>query len=347
MAILGNPETLSGDAGDALRERIAVASQLDEEAAQECHDLLAPDALGGGSDVENLQALCVLGLAQPELAQRNGLDAGAYGRALAERLEGLGREAEALAMLRLLSERFPWDAAVENDLTAFLGRQGMVQELADRYLGYANQLLEEGRVEDALPWLKEVLLLDRSRTDIACMIRDLRYQEVHAEEVRGRRLRVSAVALIVSLVLFSIFFHEYSVRQAWRALPSGEAEDLAGLRARLSGLEGFIGDHPVWTGSLGAIQERAQLRAEVEIQEEELAREAERREQELAERKLEVEMLRHRGLRTAERGDLVGAQRDLSRALELASSDWPHRERVTRDVNAIAAYLAENEEQGQ
>lgn len=343
LAINGAPETRA-EPEKFLARRVGETARLDPQMLEECAELLLAESAGEDPDPEILEALTILALSQPQVASMMGVNAVAQGRRLAARLEREGEVEHALAILQLLVQHHPGHRALERDLASLMRRSGLVADLVERYLERAQALLKEGKTTEAIAWYREVLLLDRSRKDVARAIRDLRFQEVDDHQKRGRRVKIAAVVLFLSTLVCFAVFYEMRVSGAFGELPAAAEGNLPQMRARLAGLEGFMEKHPVWHGSLQALAERSHLRVEIERLD---AEQTIARDNRLAEeaRKLEVANLaRQRGLLHAHAGDYASALRELENALSLAAPDWPERARVERDVAAIRIHLQEEEQ---
>jgi hypothetical protein len=111
------------------------------------------------------------------------------------------------------------------------------------------------------------------------------------------------------------------------------------MRARLGAIEAFIADTPVWHGSLGALEERGELRVAIGRLEEQQALDVERAREAERQRAEEADLARARGLMHAEAGDFERALSEFQHSLQVSAANWPHRERVSRDVDAIAELL--------
>lgn len=342
LAINGASE-VRADPAQHLRARIAEVQGFQDEFLADCLEVLSISAQGDGADVEALEAVLIVSIARPELSNARGISTISVGRLLASRLEKTGAKAQAMAALELLVELFPGHKALERDLAGLMRRQGMVGELVERYLQRSQQLLKQGRTSEAIAWMREVLLLDRSRKDVARTIRDLRFQEVDRTEARRSRRRVALVTLVGSLLVATGLLRETGLAEEFRTLPPAAPGDVAGTRLRLAGLESFIERHPIWHGSLRAIAERTELRLETErvLEAERLA--AERRATELSRRMEEAELARKRGAILAQDGHYAEALEELRRSLEIALPQWEERVRVQRDIDAISAYLEEQQ----
>jgi tetratricopeptide (TPR) repeat protein len=339
LAVNGAPES-RGQPEAHLRQRVDEVAGFDRKTVEECLQVLSK-SIGGGEDddPEILEALVVLGLSQPELAQQTGLSPLATGRKLAARLERGGEADHALAVLELLAEHFPGQKTLERDLAGLMRRKGMVQELVERYIAQAQKLLKQGKDGEAIEWLREVLLLDRTRKDIARMIRDLRYQEADTFKERKKRWRVASLSLGLSLLLTTGFLHEYVVLKEFEQLTPLTNGDQAAMNQRLGELETFMERHPIWHGSLKVVGERAHLRIEIDrIHQKQLLAE-DKRHEELVRRREEANLARERGLLAFDAGDYLAALSEFQQALELSPPEWPVRERLERDIQAIHAFI--------
>lgn len=342
LAINGAPET-RGEPAEHLRARVQDVGCFEPDYVRDCLEALLPSVSGKVADRDALEAVMLIALAHPEAARERGFTAIAAGRSLAVGLEKQGEGDYAMAVLRLLADHHPANKSLERDIAGLMRRQGMVGDLVDRYLERAQQLLDQGRTPEAIAWMREVLQIDRSRRDVARTIRDLRYNEIDRAEGRRSRRKLVTVTLVLSVLVSTVALRETMLAEEYRALPSVKGEDLAGMRERLALLEQFVDEHPIWHGGLQAVRERTDLRIAVGRLEaaERQARERERIE--LARRSEEADLERQRGITLAQDGDFEGALEALRRSLELSTPDWEQRERVERDIDAIAAYLEESQ----
>lgn len=342
LAINGSPE-LRADPAEHLRSRIVEVQAFQDGFLEECLDVLSTSVAGEGTDCEVLEAVLIVCVARPELASARGLGAIPVGRHLAAHHEKAGEDTKALAALELLVELFPGHKALERDLAGLMRRQGMVADLVERYLQRAKQLLKQRRTQEAIGWMREALTLDRSRSDVARTIRDLRYREIDRGVNRRSRRRVAVVTLTGSLLVATGLLRETGLAEEYRALPEAPPGDVAGMRERLAALEAFVERHPVWHGSLEAIRERTELRLETDRLQEAQELAATRREEELARRMEEAEAAYRRGALLAGDGEYSAAIEELRRSLELALPQWEKREDVQRDIEAISSYLEERQ----
>ena len=322
-----------------LLSRVAEVSGYEDAFLADCLDVLQASVRGSSSDPEALLAVVIIGLARPELAQERKLSPAAAGRKLAAAWEKAGDADGARELLESCVERFPGHKALERDLAALMRRTGQVDELVDRYLARSKELLKQGRNDEAVTWLREVLQLDRSRKDVARTIRDLRFQQIDRVKHRRSRRRVALVTLVASVLISAGLLREIQLAESYRTLPEAGPADLVGMRARLAGLETFIEQHPLWHGSLRALEERTALRLEVDRVADAERRVQERRAADLQQRRDEAELARKRGVILARDGNYAGALVEFEAALRVATTDWEQRERVQRDVDAISTYL--------
>ncbi|HED65434.1 MAG TPA: hypothetical protein ENJ09_07750 [Planctomycetes bacterium] len=337
LAINGAPET-RGEPEEHLEARIREVSGMAVETLEECVDALF--AVGGEQeDLEVLLALSIVGMAHPEVLEARGASPVAMGRRAAACRERDGDPEGALALICALRDHNQGHAALDRDYEAIVRRMGMVRDLADRYLERANQLMKVGKEDEAIAWLREVLVLEPNRVEIARRIRN------HRLKSEGRISKVPVPrglllgAILVPLILAALVLGDRRVRSAHDALPPRREGDLAAMEARLGALDAFIRAHPVWSGALAATKERAALRIAVtELREQE----QERREREARARQESLEKaesLRFRGRSRADEGKLAEAADFFREALLIAPHDWEARERLERDIRAIEEYM--------
>ena len=342
LAINGAPET-RGDPHANLQQRIVDVQHMDAASVDSCFDVLNA-VVGSGEevDVEVLEALTILGLAHPQQAENLGVSAIAAGRRLAARREQTGESEYAMAVLETLLDVHPAEPSLERDYTAIMRRQGMVQDLVQRYLGRANGLLRQGKDQEAAGWLREAMLLDGSRKDIARKLRNLGLRGGRP----GRssfRPRPVIVAFVLIVGLAALVYRENRLREKFMTLPQVQAGELESARQRLRALEAFVDENLVWHGFLGAVSERSALRAAVDRLEEEAAVRRQLEERHRRDREEEAQLVRARGLMRVDSGNLEGALEDFERAVALASPEWSEHERTKRDIVAITEYLAGNQ----
>lgn len=319
--------------------RVEALRGLDEEQVGACLEALAPAAANEQAPAGALEAALILALAHPAAAEQHGVNVSIHGRRLAASLERAGEDERACELLRRVADALHGDLAVERALSSVMRRRGMIQDQVDRYFAHAQELVDQGLIDEAISWLREILQLDRSRKDVARMIRDLRYEQQAVARAGNRRVRMALGVLTLSLLFTLVALREVRVSRAFDTLPPAVEGDLTAAVARLDSLERFIDAHPVWHGSLGSLRERSLLRGEIERlgTQQTLAREREttmrRRMDALA------DSARARGRMAAESGDFESALADLHRALRLASQGWEHRARTRRDLRAIEVYI--------
>lgn len=331
---------LTGQLADETTQDIGLqmeraAEEFDKRTANAFGKALLDSLCDDPGNLRQLEALLILGLAHPDVLESHRISLAVEGRRLAVLLERSGEPERARTVLELLSSRLPSERTIDHELAGLLRRSGHTDELVERYLARAEKAVEEGHVAEAIPWLQEVLLLDRTRRDVARMIRDLRYQEAEREARRSRRNRVMAVVIALTAVVTIVVAREIDLHRKFGLLPAAEEGNLKALQARHDAIEEFIGDHRVWAGLFGATGERSDLRAR--IAELKRAEERERAEKESRRRRDGelAEAARQRGLLYTERGDFPKALRDFERALDLGGPQWEHREQIERDIAAL------------
>lgn len=339
LAINGAPEK-RGEHREHLRVRIAEVGRMEPRTAEECVEALSGVADGEGAEPDVLEALIIVALAQPELAERLGLATVSIGRRLASRLEKLAEIERTVAVLELLQQHFPGNDSLEHDLAQLMRRQGMIQDLVDRYFGRARSLLREGRNEEAAGWLREVLQLDPSRKDAARMIRNLRFKRsATGKSGLPGAVRFLLVTLTLSVGATYAVLRELRLRDEFQALPQATEGKPETIEKRLAALERFVKGNPVWHGALGVLSERSDLRVQVQVlrDRQRLAEEEEARAR--AERLESADLCRARGMQLFEEGDLPGALEAFRESLRYGGEAWSGRDEVAKDVADLEAHL--------
>ena len=333
--------------GEALPGQQSELRPLMERAAREV-DKRTADAFGRAlldsltedpANLRQLEALMVLGLAHPDVLRRHQISLAVEGRRLAVMLDRQSQAERARELLELLADRLPEERTIDHELAGILRRSGNVEELVERYLKRAGACVEDGRISDAIPWLQEILLLDRSRRDVARMIRDLRYQEADRAARGVKRMRMIALLVVASAIVTALIGRERSISREMDALPVIDGGDPDSLYSRLAGLDAIIESHQVWLGALGARSERQELRDAQEIYEAEQARAARQAELDRQRMTEMAEAARLRGLMHFDRGDYDKALADFRRSHSLSSPGWEHRPRLEANIEALEQLL--------
>jgi tetratricopeptide (TPR) repeat protein len=271
--------------------------------------------------------------------RKNQISIAVEGRRLAILLERAGELDRARGVLELLAQHLPEERTIDHELAGILRRSGNTEELVERYLQRAELSVEQGNVSDAIPWLQEVLLLDRTRRDVARMIRDLRYQESERLVRNKRRNRMLGVLVLLSCAITAVAAREYNVSREFKTLPPSRPGDVASIQMRLAGLDDFITDKWVWMGLFDAVKQREKLRDEI-VEIERKHKRTMEEEAETRQRLFEmVEAARMRGLRHVERDELEEGLADFKRALRMSTPEWEHRDRVVADIAALQQHL--------
>lgn len=330
------------EGGALLREQMQrAADDFDEHTAKAFGKALLESLCQDSSDVRRLEALLVLGLAHPVVLEEHRIQLAVEGRRLAVLLERNGEGERARALLEVLASRMPDEPDVDRDLSDMMRRNGSTAELVDRYLARAEQCVQGGVPLEAVPWLQQVLLLDRSRRDVARMIRDLRYEESERKARVKRRMRVAGMLFVISALVIGVFVREWRLEERYRGLPPVEDNDLASMETRLAGVESLIETNKFWIGMFRVVSERGRL-VEAIRQHSVRAQDRQLEDHILRMRKSDMaDAARTKGLAAVDRGDLDDALVDFKRALDLAGEDWQHRARVQADIDAIEAWQGE------
>jgi tetratricopeptide (TPR) repeat protein len=328
--------------GDVRVQMERAARDFDQHAAESFCNALLELLAGDPSSVRGLEALVILGLAHPSLLEKHRIPLAQEGRRLAVLLERGGEVERAQSLLEVLSSQCPTDRGVERELSGIMRRSGSLDRLVERHLRRAEDAIRQGRREEAVHWLREVLVLDRSRRDVARMIRDLRYEDTDRRNRWKRRLQIAGLVTVLGAAAFGVVLREQRIEAEYAKLPHGESKDVAALRAQLQLLDGWIAKNPLWLGMFDAGRERSRLRTGIE-QIEAAEHEAQRAALAAhAKQEIAAEAERVLGRRAAEHNDFAGAHEHFARALEIAPADWAARGQVQTDVTAIAAWIERN-----
>ncbi len=340
QGILG-PEEDPREPDSYLRARLEQLARLERGAVDRCLEPLLAMARDGSEAPDALEALVLLGLAQPKVCQREGLAVVNYARRAAALYERLERESRARALLELVAERIPGHRALERDLAAILRRAGEMEALVERHLAHAQQHIDAGAPQEAIPWLQEVLLVDPSRKDVARLIRDLRFEEGERHSRRRRVKRVALVVVLFSMLATGLYLREQKVGESFAALPATGSGELASMESRLEQLERFISRYPIWHGALGVLEERGRLRSQIEAMRARAESEREREGQLAARRHLQAEAALAAGRAAAESRDWRAALNHFETALDNGAPNWSERPWVERNIAALRGVLAE------
>ena len=346
-AVLGSAE--GAERGDVRVQMDRASRDIDEHTAESFCNALLERLAEDPASVRGLEALLLLGLAHPSLLDQHRIPLAQEGRRLAVLLERAGEVERAQTLLEVLSQRCPTDRGVERELNGIMRRSGSLDRLVERHLRRAEEAIKAGHREEAVHWLREVLVLDRSRRDVARMIRDLRYEDTDRRNRWKRRLQVAALLTVLGAALVGVVMREQRIEEEYAALPKLKGKDVEAMRAQLQLLDGWIAKNPLWLGMFDAGRERSRLRTDIE-QTEAAQHEAQRVAMAAhAKQEIAAEAERVLGRQMAEHGDFAAAHEHFQRALELAPADWKAREQVRTDVEALASWLQKNEvtQQGQ
>jgi len=335
--------------GEPGAERAAIRQQMEQAARQ--FDSLAAEALckallerltAKPDDVRELETLLILGLAHPTVLNEHRIPLVQEGRRLAILLERQGEPERAQSLLELLSGQCPEDRGLDRELAGMMRRSGSTDRLVERYLRRAEEAMRDGRRTDAVRWLREVLLVDRSRRDVARMIRDLGFEQVARRKMWFLAAKVAAGLALLAALAWAEVSRERALFAEYAAIPPATPGEVGSLRGRLAAIDYLVEKNVPWIGIFGASRERGELRAAIarigSAEAEALAARA----GEDAHQATQAESARVRGRLAAERGDFTAAREELEQALALAPADWAARARVQADVDAIVAWQAEN-----
>jgi len=311
-------------------------ASLDEAAADEhCHRLverLTEDA----SDIRALEAVVVIGMARPEATIAHRIPVTQEAKRLAVLLEKSGDADRAQAVLEALLARNPADRSVERELSSLMRRNGNLARLVERYLARAEECIREGRRDEAVRWLREVLMLDPQRRDVARMIRDLNYADLERKGAWRKGLKATAVSMLCLASLSGVVWREISIDRRFESIPQAKGDDLNAMQARLSALDELVDQSPLWMGLFRVSRERAALRENVERMRAERAEEEAAQAQARALALTLAESQYSLAKLAAQHYEFEQMLEHLQASLSYAPDDWSERAQVQREIAALA-----------
>lgn len=290
-------------------------------------------------DVRVLETLVILGLAHPAALSQHRISLAAEGRRLATLLERGGQYERAYCVGELIAER----AQPEIGAPSKQETEVVAQLLRDAEFAAAR-----GRNEAAIRCLQEAQHIDPSRQDIAAAIRDLRRKREYRKSSALRAVKIAVLVTMFSGLATAVTLREHRIWRSWKALPTATSDDIAGMRARLQGIEALLVQEKYWVTMPIALLQKDVLSHDIEL----LARPVlpivtdipggESAAQVNTSPYAEADAARERGLEHAEKGRILEALEDLRHALEVAPLGWPYRARVEANVSALESWKQKN-----
>ena len=338
-ALLGGAE--AGAQADLGARVERTESEFDSRTAASFCKTLVEELTDDPGSVRTLEALIVLGLAHPKVLARHRIPLAQEGRRLAVLLEKTGDVARAQTLLEALAAASPKDRGLDHELASMMRRTGNADRLVERYLHRAEEAMRDGRRREAITWLREVLLVDGSRRDVARMIRDLRYEEAERVAAWKRRVRMFGLVLFLAGLAAGVVYRELHIQREYASLAPAQEGDLVSLRDRLERLNTLIAGNPLWLGMFAAGRERSELRTQIDRIEASLAERARARLEERARAETTAEAARLRGRMAAEHMDFDSALEEFQLALQVSPADWAPRAQIETDIRAIQAWKSE------
>ncbi|MFT5051061.1 MAG: hypothetical protein ACI8QZ_002468 [Chlamydiales bacterium] len=315
------------------------AEEFDKRTATAFGKALLDSLTEDPGNLRQLEALLILGLAHPDVLKKNRISLAVEGRRLGILLERAGEVERAQSVLELLSAHMPDERTIDHELAGLMRRSGNTDELVARYLQRADAFIAHGKVADAIPWLQEILLLDRSRRDVARMIRDLRYEEAERKVRSGRRNRLLLVLMLAATMITAVVYRELEVKREFGRMPTATGLEEEGVMVRLEAIQDFIASKRFWAGYFGATAECSKLQARLD----ELGQQAAARAAAEAietQRTLEMaNMSRVQAIQAVQRGEFALALATFRSCLEFDIPDWQYREQIEIDIQALVDHM--------
>lgn len=324
----------------ALRAGMRRATdQFDERAAGTIARSLVENLCSNPDDVRVLETLVILGLAHPGALSEHRISLAAEGRRLATLLERGGQYERAYCLGELIAE------SVQPEIG---GPSKQEAEVVAQLLRDAEFAAARGRNEAAIRCLHEAQHIDPSRQDIAAAIRDLRRKSEYRKSSAIRAVKIAVFVTIFSGLSTAVTLREHRIWRSWKALPTATPDDIAGMRARLEGIESLLAREKFWVTMPIALLQKDVLGHDIEL----LARPVLPIVTDVpggasgalaqASPYAAADAARERGLEHAEKGRILEALAELRLALEVAPVDWVHRTRVEANVAALEFWKQKN-----
>ncbi len=326
-----------GPNGNLQAQVKRVAVELGRRKAHQFTRRLLDSLAANAEDAVQLEALVVLGFAHPDVMRKNHITLAAEGRRLGQLLEKQGREDRAREVLELLCERYPDDRTLELELAGIVRRSGKTEELIERYLERAQEHFGRKEMDRALPWLQQIIALDRNRKDVTRMIADIRHHQSNRRNSAKSNRRFVVVFLLVGAVLAGLGYREWRIHEQTQGIPVADRTDMASMSARIGALESLVEDHQLWLGRSRVDRELTELRAAGQTILEEAQAEQSARQEALLEQRTRANFLREEGLKAAELGNWASAREQFQMALDAAPEGWEHQGSLQTDIEAIDA----------
>lgn len=188
-------------------------------------------------------------------------DPAAEGKRLVELLLEFGDLERVRKLLEKLLLANPADPDLKKALVNVHLKAGDQKRVLELYESIADDLVRDGKPLEAVAYLQKILLLDRSRGDIAERVRDL-YQSDERSRRRGRALHALATAFGILLAAGAGYWiYDRKANEEFATIDVRELmahEDFAGAAAAF---QEFVAKHPLATAVARANAELTQIEA--------------------------------------------------------------------------------------
>ncbi|MEZ5976905.1 MAG: hypothetical protein R3F34_01625 [Planctomycetota bacterium] len=338
-AVLGAPG-IDGAGQESLSSALVRVSEFGSELVDEYHESLVSAVSNGHESVELAECIVVLGLADPEIAARRGLDIPGYAAWAAREHVREGRPDRAVAIAELATGagwRTPELAKVEEVArTKERSRRRAIEQL----LLNARRAHAENRIEEARHHLMRLLELDPENKDAPPILAGLD-EDASRRTRSGVRFKVAAVAVVaLGLPIGAISMAQVRASQEYDHFARPVAADLLAVERRIDELERFADAHPLWWGRATLVQEVSILTQQRDSIEREIRErnELEDLEREAAGRRVDDAYADARTF--VETGHADRALALLEQTLAAGVPSASQRARLRRDIAAIRELLA-------
>ncbi len=294
-------------------------------------------------DLPRAEAITILSLAHGGAAQELGVNPVECTIQTATVMDEGGQGRRALALLDAGFSALEDAPALLRAIETLRMQQRRASRQLSELLARADASYKAGDSSSAHSLLEELRGLDPKNPAVARLEANLAHMSENSKRRWLQRFGlVTGLAAVAGVVWLGVHW-QTTAKQAYVQLPLANLEDLDSVKTRLGELEAFVDRYPVWLGSLGTLEERAQLRVQHKALIEREVAKVEHIDKLARETRMDAELAYREGKRLFDTGAPDEALREMQRALDLAGNDWDRAERVRRDMAAIQESLNHTE----
>lgn len=344
-AVLGGAGS-GGASDETLVDAYRRVSGFARPLLDEYHEALVAAFAAGHESTELAETAVLLGMADPQVAERRGLDVLGYGLWAARTHQVDGRLERAVEICDLVAQ----GGFLSSELTAIQGECARIERARrrrrDQELLNARRAIATDQHDLARQHLGRALEVDPSCREASLLLEQLLAGEVEQVQV-GSRVRVAFFAMLaLSLPIGAVSMAHVRASKQYEAFDRPVPTDLFAIERRIHELESFGEEHPLWWGRDRLSEEIHQLGDARDAIEAQL-----RERNEAAELERQTAMARVDEVYLDARTYIESGRPEVALALleETLADGVPSarvRSRLRRDIAAIRELLAEGTEEG-